>query len=255
MPPAPPGRCTRQWLDGRPGALEMLHRWLQRHDRPSRLSACSTVVVSAERSATGYPLIGLNVDDPSAVVDASISSPKVRTTAHSLGEWLTARHVFVNRNSTGLVACVIVPVQARDDEACRLGRILLACCKRVADAGRSLPSLAHANADVMVGDKTEVAVWRLRRRSIELLPATDGLLTLSAGHSSAAPLPGGGWLIGRLEHLHHRRRVSSTDVEQALCDARLGDATACTMLIDPVAGFARLIANREAVDIPYRIPA
>jgi len=233
----------------------MLHRWLQRHDRPVRLGACSTVVVSASRSATGQPLIGLNVDDPSAVVDASISSPKVRTIPHRLGEWLTARHAFVNRNSAGLVACIIVRVEARDEEACRLGRILLACCKRVADAGRLLPSLGRTNADVIFGDKTDVAVWRLRRGTAELLPATDGLLTLSAGHSSDAPLLGGGWLIRRLEHLHHRPRVSSTDVEQALCDVRLGDATACTMLIDPVAGSVRLIANREAVDVRYRIPA
>jgi hypothetical protein len=209
----------------------MLQRWLDKRRRWTTLGACAAVVVEARRSIHGLPLLAMNVDDDRVQFGERPSGDDA---------WLESSHVFVGRNEVGLIVACIVRRPATSSSTRRLGRGLLEECPNLARVGESLRSLRRQAATILAADGDEVVVWRVERGTTCRLPPTDGLLTLAAGHSSARPSPGRGWLIDRLERLHRLRRVSEEDVASALRDARLGDSTACSIVVDPANGQARI---------------
>jgi len=214
----------------------MLLERLRRRRMGETGGAFSLVAVDASRATTSRSILGLNIDDAVSAGDLRLADAW-----RGDGEWITAPQLFLGRNPAGFVVGVI---QRFGDvgAANRLGRALVASGASFARLEQILSWAGIDDGLVLCAGPTMLTAWRVERGAVALLSLTNGLLTYSAGHSSADPMPGGGWLIDRLDWLHAQQRVAEFDVERALRDVRLGDSTACSIVVYPGEGRAHMIA-------------
>jgi hypothetical protein len=209
----------------------MLQRWLLR-TRSTGVGACCIVAVDAARSAASKPILGVNVDHLLLSAPSRIASPipeGVTTLAAS-------DHVFLGRNALGLTVAAVVREEQRQRTAMRLGRMLLACCRRSNQIGDAVQQHWQGSATIVAADGTDIRGWNIEHGVIRLLKANAGLLIVSAGYSNGDPLPGGGWMIEKLARLESLKRVSTDDVQRSLAATRLGGETSCVIVVEPSSG-------------------
>lgn len=207
----------------------MLKTWLTRN-RPTGVGACSIVAVDADRAMSSAAFLGMNFEQPQAL------KPRVDSAEdEGVSTIAVSKHLFLGRNREGLTIAVVMRHGRFVKTAERIGRRILRCCIRLNQVGDAI-HCRRICADVVAADATSIGGWRGSPAGVRYLKPVAGLLTLSAGHSNADPLPGGGWLIEKLSHLESRSRISRADVQQALEHVRIGSSTGCTIIVEPTNG-------------------
>jgi len=220
-----------------------------------KIFACSALLVEAERSSTGGPLMGRNLDYPSLgyahqYTLVTVYRPK-------------GKHAFVSVGFPGLVGClsgmndaglsvaVLEVFQAKDGETtfdveglpyALCYRKLLEECGTIDEAAkllRSLPRVAMTN--LVVADRDGVAVFEVSPRRVEVRRAASGILPCT-NHYVTPPLAPKEQVdvcvtLERYDSLSKaldgRSRLSPEDLRHDLERASLGDLTLQTMVFEP----------------------
>jgi hypothetical protein len=203
----------------------------------ARTGGFSCIAVEPSRSSTGKTLVGFNVDQPvHSLRPLSIpNAAEIVRTDHLYSAWMDGGQFIILLGRRPL---------ARPDR-------LLQGCRCPHRLARRIHDSTAGAGFLIVATPAEILAWCMERCRLRMLQPTEGLFTFSAGHSSADPLPGGGWLIEKLERLRHANRISPLDVERTLHDAELGDSTVQTLMIDPS---ARSVERLDRDSAPGGIP-
>ena len=181
--------------------------------------AFSLVAVAPARSSTQSTLLAFNIDET--------LHPQTNVRTHDAEEIARTDRLFSAWSDAGFFALMLgsppFPNPRRLLENCQCFDKL---AERVYGSGCDTALLIAATG-------ADVRAWRLENGLMRALHLTDGLLTFSAGHCSADPLPGNGWLVEKLERLRRSTGISPADVERALRDASLGDSTVQSVIVEP----------------------
>jgi hypothetical protein len=199
--------------------------------------AFATVLVAASRSAQGKSFFAFNVDEMPIRLH---SAPDLGVTTV-----VATRNFFVGWNDDG-IAVLVRLLAEKGRLAGSVGLRLLKRCRHLNQIGDCVATIRRQEMMVAAVDHAELRAWRCEDDFIWSLDAADGLLLSAAGHSDADPLCGSGWMMRRLTALQRRTKVAVRDVETALLDARLGDSTVKTLVVDVATRTVRSVGDGVA---------
>jgi hypothetical protein len=225
----------------------------------SKTAGCSSLVVNGERSNTGGPLFGRNLDYPSLGFLHEYSLMVVRRTQ--------GKKAFVSVGFPGLVGCLsglnedglalaVHEIRASRDGAPRLDprgvpyttafRLVLEECSTIKEAEALLHRLPRTTPiDLVLCDKGGGAVFEITSKNLAVRKGADGL-TPCTNHFLTPEL-GVETTCRRLQQLERRRELKTLGLKEvvaALHDANQGEATIQTMVFEPAALKVHLALGR-----------
>jgi isopenicillin-N N-acyltransferase-like protein len=220
-----------------------------------KIFACSAVLVEAEHSSTGGPLLGRNLDYPSL---GYLHQYSLVTVYRPQG-----KHAFVSVGFPGLVGCLsgmndaglclaILEVfdahkgeQTFDAQGVPFAlcyRKMLEDCTTIAEAHKVLTGLRRTSlTNLVVADRQGVAVFEISPGRVEERPPEAGLVACTNHFCTPALRREGGLNPNdSFERYHTLRQTlhdkSTVDPEQLRCQldfVNMGELTLQTMVFDP----------------------
>jgi hypothetical protein len=213
-----------------------------------RIVGCSAMIVETERSATGGPLLGRNLDWPSV---ARLHEYTFVVVYRPEGKRAFASITFPGvlgctsgMNDAGLVVAMLDAFASRDEAASLnvLGmptvlmlRRILEECASVEEATSLLRSLARASSlNIAVCDPRRGAVLEVTTKNVIVRPSEAGVC-LCTNHFRSAELATSKecWRYDRLLSSLGAKPYSVSDIAQRLHAVNQGSMTLQTMVFEP----------------------
>ena len=220
-----------------------------------KLFACSALMIEPERSATGGPLLGRNLDYPSL---GYIHQYSLVTVYRPQGKHAFAAVGFPGlvgclsgMNDAGLALAILEVMEIKDGEErfdidgtpyALCYRKLLEECSTIEEAKKMLTAMHRTTmTNLVLADKTGVAVFEVSPKKVVQRSAVGGVCSCTNHYcmeeiKAEAPLD-----LARtferfkaLEEVRGiRRKLTVADVQKGLDDANLGSFTLQTMVFEP----------------------
>jgi predicted choloylglycine hydrolase len=219
-----------------------------------KIVLCSALMLEGERSQTGGPLLGRNLDYPSL---GYINEYSLVTVYRPKG-----KHAFVSvgfpglvgclsgMNDAGLTAAVLEVLAARDGEGrfdprgipyALCFRTILEECATIDEAKARLEKLPRTTIlNMVVADRKKVGTFEITPKSVVFRPAEKGICSCT-NHFCTVLKPEKkvdvAFSYNRFDYLEKVRslkeRQSVEDVRERLHGANLGELTLQTMVFEP----------------------
>ncbi len=212
--------------------------------------ACSTLLIESERSTTGGPLLGRNLDFPTLGYLQNYTAVLVirgigKRAFASVG-FPGAVGVLSGINDAGLTVAVLECYSANDDSVKfdRKGipyalcfRQLLEECGTVAEAEKLLRSLPRTtNVNLAVADPQGGAVFEITSKSVEVRQPEHGICPCTNHfRTNALSVSKECRRYRILERSARLAKLGVSDVHQKLHEVNQGDNTFQTMIFEPAA--------------------
>lgn len=217
-------------------------------DDPARLAQCSSLMVEGERSATGAPLFGRNLDYEAV--------GHMREYALVIVYRPEGGRAFASVGFPGLIGCLsgindaglalaTHSVSSTSDGAPTFDRTgtpmlvtfrrILEECATVAEAEELLRSAKQTTLmNLAVCDTQRAVVFELTPRSMMVRRSEGGMLACT-NHFQTKELTTGAtcWRYEKLQAYMASERLSLADVAEAMRAVNQGDATLQTMIFEP----------------------
>ncbi len=220
-----------------------------------KLFACSALMIEPERSATGGPLLGRNLDYPSL---GYIHQHSLVTVYRPQG-----KHAFAAVGFPGLVGCLsgmndaglalaileVMEIKKGEDRFDIEGtpyalcyRKLLEDCSTIEEAKKLLTAMHRTTTtNLVLADKTGVAVFEVSPKKVVQRSASRGVCSCTNHYCTEeikAEAPRDvAFTFERFKALEEvrgiPRKVTVADVQRGLDDANLGGLTLQTMVFEP----------------------
>lgn len=213
-----------------------------------KVFACSTLIVGAERSATGGPLFGRNLDFPTLgyLNDYSlvmVCKPESKRPFVSIG-FPGCIGVLSGMNDAGL-ALAVLEVYSANDNSLKFDpqgtpyaicfRRLLEECATVAEAEQLLKSMKRTTRiNLAICDRKTGAVFEITPKNVVVRPPEDGICPCT-NHFRSKELSTGAkcWRFPILEKSKQKKTLDVPDVAKLLDEVNQGDLTLQTMIFEP----------------------
>jgi predicted choloylglycine hydrolase len=219
--------------------------------------ACSAALVEPQRSATGGPLFGRNLDYPSLGYIhehtlVTVYRPEGKHAFASVG-FPGLVGVLSGMNDAGLCMAVLEVYDAKDGEPhfdaagvpyALCNRKLLEECTTIAEAKKLLEKLHRTCIlNLAVADKTDVAVFEVTPKRVVQRSAEQGLCSCTNHFVSdavkASDLTDFNRTLGRFDDLEKLRackeKLTVEDLHKQLDAVNLAELTLQTMVFEPAA--------------------
>jgi hypothetical protein len=220
-----------------------------------KIFACSALLVEADRSATGGPLMGRNLDYPSLGYVhqhtlVTVYRPKGKHAFASIG-FPGLVGCLSGMNDAGLSVAILEVFQVKDGEPtfdpeampyALCYRKILEECTTIDEAYKLLSSLRRTTTtNLVVADRTGVAVFEVapsrveRRKPVNgLCPCTNHYCTPNLGPEELIDVA---WSVERFDSLSKagtvHKKLGPEDLRKELDRVNLGDLTLQTMVFEP----------------------